>query len=382
MKRLLCLFIVCALFLAACGGGDTGTIIPDPASPAELTTPQATPEVEEAELLRVIATVFPQYDFVRQIAGDRVELSMLISPGAEPHAFEPTPRDIIALDEADLFIYVGGHEDAWLEAILASLANQTLYRVALVDLVETLEVGHDHDHDHGHSHGHDHGHSHSHTHAHSHDHDDDCDDEECDDPAHSHDHDEDCDDEECDDPDHHHHHHDVDEHVWTSPRNAILIVQALTDVLVELDAANAEFFRANAAAYIAELEALDAAFAEVVEEAVRHTVVFGDRFPFLYLMEAYGLHAYAAFVGCGSETQATPTTIAMLIEKVQAEEIPVVFYIEFSTQLIANVIQEATGARLLELHSAHNVSAADFAAGVTYLDLMWQNLEHLREALS
>jgi len=382
MKRAIFLLIalIGVLFLTACGGPAEEPLPTE--TPAEVTaTPPPIEEEDESEPLRVIATIFPQFDFVRQIAGDRVELSMLISPGAESHAFEPTPRDMIAINEAALFIYVGGHGDTWVESILDSLDNQDIRRVALIDLVDTVEVEeyHDHDgHDHGHdhSHSHDHGHSHSHDHGHSHSHDHDHDDE---DHHHSHDHDE--------DQDHHHHDHDhdhahLDEHVWTSPQNAILIVEALTETLSELDPVNAGFFRENAARYIEELEALDQAFAEVVAQGVRHTVVFGDRFPFRYLVDAYGLAHHAAFTGCSAETQASPATIARLIELVEREEIPVVFYIEFSTLTIANVIAEATGARLLEFHSTHNVSAAEFQAGVTYVDLMRRNVEHLREALS
>ena len=342
MKRILALFIILALiFLAACG------------QDAPSSTEDTTPAPAETQL-RVIATVFPQYDFVRQIAGDRVELSMLLSPGAEPHAFEPTPRDMIALNEADVLIYVGGHGDTWVDAVVASLEREDMRRIALVDLVDTVMVEHDHDHHHGHDHSHDHGHDHGHDHSHDH--------------GHGHHHD--------------HHHAELDEHVWTSPQNAILIVEALTEVLAELDPANADYFRENAAQYIEELSALDAAFAEAVAQGVRHTLVFGDRFPFRYLTDAYGLTAYAAFIGCSAETQASPATLARLIEIVQEQEIPIVFYIELSNRLIANVIAEATGARLLELHSANNVSAAEFAAGVTYVDIMWRNLEHLREALS
>jgi zinc transport system substrate-binding protein len=311
------------------------------------------PIVEPTEpSLRIITTIFPQYDFVRQIAGDKVELTMLISPGAESHAFEPTPRDIIALNDADLFIYVGGHSDEWVEGILMTLEREDELRtVALVDLVEIVMTDyHDYDHD-----DHDHSHDHSHDHGHSHDHDD------------------------HDDHDHELH---LDEHVWTSPRNAIVIAQALTEVLAELDPDNAEYFRANAAAYIAELQALDQEFAQVVSTAARSTVVFGDRFPFRYFTDAYGLTYYAAFTGCSSETQASPATIAFLIEKVRDENIPVVFYIEFSNRAIANTIAEATGARLLELHSAHNVSNADFNAGLTYIDIMRRNMENLREALN
>ena len=384
MKRLFA-FLLCILLFAAC------------AAPAETPAPEIspspdviepTPEAPE-ERLSVIASTFPQYDFIRQIAGERVELQMLISPGAEAHAFEPTPSDMIALLEADLFIYTGGHGEAWMDTVLDALDNEELTVVALMYFVEhLLTEEHDHDHSHGHHHDHGHGHSHDHGHGHGHGHhDDDCDDSDCDDHSHSHDHHDDCDDEDdCDDPSHDHghdhHHHDYDEHVWTSPRNAIAIVEGLTEVLTELDPENADFFRENAAAYIAELEALEEAFHEVVAEGVRTTVVFGDRFPFRYLMHDLGLTVHAAFPGCSAETTASPATIAALIQTVRDEDIPIVFYTEFSNRMIANTIAEDTGATLLELHSAHNVSAADFSAGVTFLDIMWRNVEHLREALS
>ncbi|MCL2233114.1 MAG: metal ABC transporter substrate-binding protein, partial [Treponema sp.] len=332
--------------------------------------------------LRVVATIFPQFDFVRHIAGERVALTMLLSPGAESHGFEPTPRDIITINNADLLIYVGGHGDVWVDPILASLGREDMRVVALLDLVDAVmqehphgghheHHGHHHHHDHhghhdhnghdhhGHAH-HDHGHHHTHGHHH-HDH-----------HGHAHHH------------THHHHHHEphYDEHVWTCPRNAIVIVRALTEALSELDPGNAYYFRANAAAFITELQALDRAFADVVANAARTTVVFGDRFPFRYLTDTYGLTYFAAFTGCSAETQASPATIALLIETVRQENIPVVFHIEFSNRFIANVIAEATGARLLELHSLHNVSHADFTAGVTYLDLMRRNVETLREALN
>ena len=161
-----------------------------------------------------------------------------------------------------------------------------------------------------------------------------------------------------------------------------MIVEQLTETLSALAPANAAYFRENATAYIAQLEDLDRAFAEVVSGGIRNTIVIGDRFPFRYLTDAYGLSYFAAFTGCATETQASPATIAFLIDKVNAEGIPVVFHIEFSEGLLANVIAEATGAKVLELHSAHNLSPSDFAAGVTYLELMTRNLEKLREALS
>jgi len=300
--------------------------------------------------LRVVTSIFPQFDFVRQIAGDRVELAMLLSPGAESHSFEPTPRDIITLNAADLFIYVYRGSEVWVHPILASLEREDLHTMALVSLVETVEqevvegMEAHHHHTHGHAHEHGHHHTRDHTHGHS-------------------------------------HHHDLDEHVWTSPRNAILIVHGLTQALAQLDPYNAEFFRANAEAYIRELEVLDQLFGDVVAGGARRTIVVGDRFPFRYLIDAYGLSYFAAFAGCATDTQASPATIAFLIDKINEENIPVVFHIEFSCQQIANVIAEETGARILELHSAHNLSHTDFSAGVTYIDLMTRNAQKLREAL-
>ncbi|MCL2227770.1 MAG: metal ABC transporter substrate-binding protein [Oscillospiraceae bacterium] len=339
MKRIIFL-LICALFLTACGsaagsggvegsgaGGGGGEAVdpPDTAAADE-------PELLRTEPLHVIATIFPQFDFIRQIAGERVELSMLISPGAESHGFEPTPRDMIAISQADLFIHVGGDKDEWVKPILESAGRSDMPTIALLDLVETIVVEHTAD----------------------------------------------CDDYECDFPHHVLHH---DEHVWTCPRNVIIIVEILAEALAEKDPANADFYRGNAAEFIAELRNLDMAFVDAVANGVRSTVIFGDRFPFRYFVDTYGLTHFSAFDGCCVDTQASPATIADLITRVEEEGIPVVFYIELSNRAIANTIAEATGARLLELHSAHNVSHADFNAGVTYLDLMWRNVAHLREAL-
>ena len=410
LLKLLAVLLITSLFLFAC-------------TPASENDTQGS----DQDRLHVITSIFPQYDFVRQIAGDKVELSMLLSLGGEAHAFDPSPQDIIALNNADLFIYVGGHIEHWLDTILESIDQQNLHTVSLLDLLDI----HCHEHDHGHhGHGHDHGH---HDHGHDHEHHDHGHDHGHHDHGHDHGHHDHGHDHEHHDHGHHDHghhdhghhdnghhdhghhdhghhdhghhdhghhdhghdhvhgtiicavhdhHHDFDEHVWTSPQNAILIVQALTEVLAELDPDNAEYFRQNAVSYLVQLLELDRAFTEVVAQSTRQTVIFGDRFPFRHLMHTYGLSYYAAFPGCSAETQASPATIAFLIDKVNEEQIPVVFYIEFSTRLIANVIAEATGAQLLELHSVHNISHADYTAGVTYLELMTRNVEHLRKALN
>jgi zinc transport system substrate-binding protein len=174
---------------------------------------------------------------------------------------------------------------------------------------------------------------------------------------------------------------EYDEHVWTSPRNAMLIVQRITDLLCETDNANAGFYRQNASTYIKALEELDAAFNEVIAGAKRKTIVFGDRFPFRYFADAYGLEYCAAFPGCSTETEASAATVAFLINKIRSEQIPVVFHIELSNERMANAISAETGARKLLLHACHNISKRDFEAGLGYLDLMRANVENLRQAL-
>ena len=181
--------------------------------------------------------------------------------------------------------------------------------------------------------------------------------------------------------DHEHEEAELDEHVWTSPKNAKLIVARFAEELAALDPDNAGAYRANAAAYLAKLDELDAAFRNVVNSASRKTLVFGDRFPFRYFADAYGLNYFAAFSGCSTETEASAATIKFLIDKVKEEGIPVVFTIELSNGKIADAICESTGAEKLELHSAHNLSKADFDNGMTYLELMWNNVETLKKAL-
>jgi zinc transport system substrate-binding protein len=175
--------------------------------------------------------------------------------------------------------------------------------------------------------------------------------------------------------------HELDEHVWTSPANAVRIVNAITEALCSVDSSNAPVFRKNASVYIEKLEKLDKAFEDVTRSAVRRTIVFGDRFPFRYLADRYGLSYYAAFPGCSTETDAGAATVAFLIDKVRTERIPVVFHQEFSNGLMADAICESTGARKLMLHSCHNVSRDDLELGTSYLDLMTQNVLFLKEAL-
>jgi zinc transport system substrate-binding protein len=279
--------------------------------------------------INVTATVFPPYDFVRHIAEDRVNLNMLLPPGAESHSFEPSPRDIITIQNSDIFIYGGGEMDQWVDRILQSMNTDQMKILAMMDAVDIVE-------------------------------------EEVVEGM-----EEDDDEEEI----------AYDEHVWTSPRNAILIVSAITELLCEADSANAVFYQQNAAAYNKELAQLDAAFTALADSAHRTTIVFADRFPFRYFADAYGFSYFAAFPGCSTETEPSAATVAFLINKVKAEQIPVVFHIELSNERMADTICGETGAKKLLLHSCHNISKRDFDSGLGYIEIMRRNVENLREAL-
>ena len=263
---------------------------------------------------------------------------MLLHPGCEVHSYEPTPKDIIAIRNADVFIYVGGESDAWVQTVLDGVDNPDLRVVTLMDCVELL---------------------HEETvegmqaERHDHDHDDDEDEDE-----------------------------ELDEHVWTSPRNAARICRKLCDTFSAADSAHAAQYAQRCGDYVEQLDRLDAEFQDVVENAARKTMVFADRFPLRYFADAYGLDYYAAYPGCADAAEPSAATVAFLIDKVRAEGIPVVFTIELSNGKLADTICEATGAKKLEFATCHNVTAQAFANGATYLQLMERNVQALREALN
>ena len=331
LKRFFFLFSASSmLLLAGCGSSET-------------------PSSGDDSRIHAVTTIFPQYDFLRQIGGEHLEVTMLLKPGAESHSFEPTPADMITVSESDLFVYVGGDSDAWVDTILESVDTSEKEIVTLMDCVETVAEEEAEGME---------------THGHAHDHE--AEENEADSEA-----------EHADDS-----HAEQDEHVWTSPRNAILIVEKLCDALVRIDPEHAADYRNNTEAYLEQLQALDEEFQETVNHAERRTIVLGERFPFRYLADAYGLDYYAAFPGCSSESEASAKTVAFLINKVKEEQIPVVFTIELSNDKMTDSICEATGAKKLLLHSCHNVTKEDFEQGVTYLDLMEHNVQVLKEALN
>ena len=319
-RAFLCMILALLLLLSACG--------------------QSVEEDTNPDQLTVVATVFPAYDFARAVGGDLADVQLLLPPGTESHSYEPTPADILAVQECDLFIYLGGESDTWVETILESveLRGQTLRMVDCVPLLEeetvegmeSYEEGHDHDHDEAPGLGEVVG---------------------------------------------------YDEHVWTSPKNAALITRAVGDKLAELDPANADTYAANSADYAAQIEDLDREFADFFAGVEDRTMVFGDRFPLRYFAEEFNIDYYAAFPGCSTQTEPSAATIAFLTDKVREEQIPTVWYIEFSNHLVADSIAESAGVKTAMFHTCHNVSADDLAAGATYVSLMEQNLETLRENL-
>lgn len=302
MKRLLPA-LLCALLLTACA----------PSAPAE-----------EDGRIRIAATIFPAYDFARAAAGDLAEVTLLLPPGAESHSYEPTPADILTVRDCDLFLYLGGESDAWVDTILDA-AGPTGRVLRMMDCVELLE----------------------------------------------------------EEEDHHHHHEEgeveeLDEHVWTDPKNAAAITRAAGEALAELNPDNAEAYRARGEDYAEQLEALDREFSAFFAESPCKTMVFGDRFPLRYFAEAYGLDCRAAFPGCGAQTEPSAAVMAYLMEMVEEKNLSTVWYIEFSNHLVADAVAEAAGAETALFHSCHNVSQTDLDGGATYLTLMEANLEALR----
>ena len=324
----------------------------------------------DAHKLKIVTTNFAEYDFARQITGDKADVKMLLKPGAESHSYEPSPQDIKTIQDSDLFVYVGGDSDEWVGDILESMDKKpnTFKLMDAVDLMEEevkegmVHEHHDDDKDCCDEHK-EHAHEHEHEeHAHEHEHEE---------HAHEHEHEH----EHAEEP-------EMDEHVWTSPVNAIKIVEKMSAEIIKLDPNNADTYKKNTEEYIKKLQKLDGEFRDVVKNGKRKEIVVGDRFPFLYFVKEYGIEYYAAFPGCSKDTDTNPATIAFLTEKVKEDNIPVVFHIELSNEQMSKAIAEATGAKSELLNAVHNISDEDFKKGVTYIDLMEHNVEVLKEALN
>ncbi len=327
-----------------------------------LTGCAAPQEAADDGKISVVCTLFPYYDFARQIAQDRANVTLLLSPGREAHSFEPTPRDALTIANADVFLYNGGEGETWVDDLLDAAGENIGTSACMMDFVDAREEEivegmqvreHDHEHEHGGEHDHDHEHEHDEEHDHEHEHEHEADSDEI----------------------------EYDEHIWTSPENAVILCRAVCEAMCAQDSENADFYRANCEDYCAQLTALDEQFRALRSEAKRDLLVFADRFPMLYFCESYDLRYRAAFHGCSTDTEPSLYTLKYLIDKVNEEDIPVVCTIDLSSRKIAEAVSESTGAGIVTFWSMQTVSRADFDAGETYVSLMTRNLDTLRKGL-
>lgn len=297
----------------------------------------------ESKKLKVVTTIFPVYDWVREIAGakaDEIEITMLLDSGADLHNYQPTAADILKVADADLFLYIGGESDGWVDRVVATAGNAALVQMnlmeALGDAVKEEEVVEGMEHEH---------------------------------------HEEEEEEEE---------EAESDEHIWLSLKNAMLLAPQIAQKMGECDPENAALYAANAAAYTDQLSALDKQYEEAAANASRKTILFGDRFPFRYLADDYGLTYYAAFTGCSAETEASFQTIVFLSQKVDELGLKVILTIENPKTQLAQTIQQNTKTRdqaILSMNSLQSVTADDLKTGVNYMSVMAENLNVLKEAL-
>lgn len=282
--------------------------------------------------LKIVTTIFPEYDFTRAIVGNQCELKMLVKPGSEVHSYDPSPTDIVTIQNADVFIYNGGDSEAWVDSILESMDTSGKKIICLMDAVSTVEEEAKEGMDPG-------------------------------------------------EEEHSNGEVEYDQHIWTSPKNAIIMTNTIADALCQVDKAHASTYQKNATAYTSEIQKIDKEIQKIVDDAPQKIIVLGDRFPFRYFVDEFGLDYRAAFNGCGTGTEVSAATMAYLIDTIKKENLSSVFYIELSNQTIANAISEQTGAQTLLLHSCQNLSKDDFEKGATYVSLMQQNAKNLKRGL-
>lgn len=286
--------------------------------------------------LNIVTTLFPQYDFTKQIVGDKGKVTLLLSPGMEAHSYDPTPSDIVKINESDLFIYTGDYMETWAAKIIKSLEKD----VDVLDVSKGITVIKTEDEEHGHE-----------------------------DEEDAHDHEE------------HEHDHVYDPHIWTSPVNAKIMVNNILDEVIKVDPDNKEYYQKNAENYLSHITDIDTQLKEVTSNADIKTIYFADKFAMYYFVKEYGLDYVAAFDSCTSESEPSAKLVAKIVDAVKADHAPVVYYAELSNHKAADTISKETNTKALLLHSCHNVSKEEFENGATYVSLMKQNIENLKKGL-
>ena len=331
MNKIIYVFIsliLTAIILTSCGNNEAAT---------------------KNDKLSIVATIFPEYDWVNEILGDKVknvEVTMLLDNGVDLHSYQPTINDIAKISDCDMFIYVGGESDGWVNDTIKNAKNDKMKVINLLEVLgdsvkteELIEGMQEEEHDHHH--------------------------EEITEEKHEHE-------------------EEKDEHVWLSLKNAKILCKVIADNLSEIDPKNKDIYSANVSAYIEKLSALDEEYKKMVNGSNRKIVLFGDRFPFRYLVDDYGLDYYAAFVGCSAETEASFETVAFLSKKTDELKLPCVLTIEGANHKIAETVVANTYAKnqkVLTMDSMQSTTSSDVKNGITYISVMEKNLDILREAL-
>ena len=296
MKRIV-ICLLCLLLLCGCG---------------------KKPNEKTSSKLTVVTTIYPLYDFARAVGGDNIDLKMLIKPGMEVHTYDPIPSDMMAIYDSDLFLYVGGESDNWVNTLCDS---SNINDVALINEVSCHE---EHDH---------------------------------------------------------HKHNHVDEHIWTSPDNAILMLEKIRDGLIKIDDKNTNIYTENCDTYIRKIKDASVKIENAVSKSDSPFILVADRFPFEYFAEKYDIEYEAAFDGCAISTDISLKTMSRLSEIIKNRNIKTVFCTELSSKSIANALSEEHNVEIIELHSAHNVTVDDFINGITYIDIMYRNATALEGRL-
>lgn len=288
-------------------------------------------KTEKNDKIKVVASNFASYDFLRAIIGDNqnIDLTFLLGPGKEAHSYDPTAQDLIKIQNADLFVYIGGEMEKWSDKVIESLDNNQKEIIRISDFVDTIEE------------------------------------QEIDGAEEEEEEEEGA----------------FDEHIWTSPENAIKMVEALEKEMEKIDSNNAENYKKNANNYIAKINEVDEKIKEVVENRKRDRLIFADKMPMQYFINYYDLKVSAAFSGCSTEVDPSAQTIAYLQDKVKEEKIPVILYIELNPGTVARTIANETGTKAMQIQTLHNVSLDDFKNGETWVSLMNRNVEVLKAAL-
>ncbi len=313
MKKRICLYSIAVIFLIILSGCSVQQY-----------------KTSENGKLTIATTIFPYYDFARAVGGDLINLELIIPAGRDSHSFEPTPADMIAIENADLFLYNGGEMERWLDELLETARTNGKENLRMMDYVQTdkeqvlegmlIRGAEEED--------------------------------------------------------------EFDEHIWTSPKNAMLLLQKISEKLQQMAPEHASQFAVNTQNYMEQLKQLDQTLETIVANAPKAMMIFGDKFPFYYFARDYGIQCYAAFPGCSTETEPSAGTMAHLIDKTVQEQVGAIYYLELSTHKVADAIGEATGVKSLLFHSCHNVTREEFESGVTYVQLMNQNAQYLKEGLN